>query len=192
MINLGNDIFLFKDILKDDLINEILLLRDNSNHFDRIDLIGDNIGLLYKFDKLWMELIEPEIMQEYLQIYDVDNNVGMNVSVTTINEIKEYCKTKWRDLFILNYNLENSVDCDKRVHFDFSGLSVVGALNDDFEGGELCFPRHNIKHKLSKGDLIIFPGGLTHPHFVTPTTKGIRDVIVGQSLTITQYHKIEY
>jgi hypothetical protein len=192
MINLRNDIFLFENILKDDFINKLILLRKNSNHFDRINLTGNNIALLYEFDKLWMELVEPVIMQEYLQIYDLANGIGINASEDTVKQIKEHCKTIWRDLFILNYNFENSKDCDKRVHWDFSGLTGVAALNSDYVGGELCFPRHDLCIKLNKGDLIIFPGGLTHPHFVKTTTEGYRNVLVGQSLTLIQDHKIEY
>jgi predicted 2-oxoglutarate/Fe(II)-dependent dioxygenase YbiX len=63
-------------------------------------------------------------------------------------------------------------------------------LRDDYEGGELCFPRQNESIKLNKGDIVFFPGGLTHPHFVKPTTNGVRDVLVGQILPPVQDHQI--
>jgi predicted 2-oxoglutarate/Fe(II)-dependent dioxygenase YbiX len=44
-------------------------------------------------------------------------------------------------------------------------LSVIIALNDDYEGGELIFPLQNYKIKLKKGQLIAFPPYWTHPHY---------------------------
>jgi hypothetical protein len=192
MKNLGSDIFVFEKIIPEYFIDTLTELRINSKHCNRIDLVGKNLHLLYEFDRIWMESIEPDLLGEYLKIYDVEQKIGYNVSRNTIESIRKYCQTKWRDLFILHYNQENSKDTDKRVHWDFSGLTAVGALNADYEGGELCFPRHNIEYKLDKGDIIIFPGGLTHPHYVNSVRKGRRNVIVGQSLTLVQDHKIDY
>lgn len=45
--------------------------------------------------------------------------------------------------------------------------SVIIALNDNYEGGEFYFPNQNIKHKLKKGSVIIFPPYYTHPHETT-------------------------
>lgn len=46
-------------------------------------------------------------------------------------------------------------------------MSIIIALNDDYENGEFYFPRQNFKIKLKKGEIIIFPPYWTHPHFVT-------------------------
>ena len=51
-------------------------------------------------------------------------------------------------------------------------LSVLGVLNDDYEGGE--FYLVDEKTNLSKGDIIIFPSNFMYPHKVEPVTKGIR------------------
>jgi len=52
-------------------------------------------------------------------------------------------------------------------------LSVVGVLNDDYEGGEfIMFDDYEIKFKT--GDLIIFPSVFLYPHKVKPVIKGIR------------------
>lgn len=51
-------------------------------------------------------------------------------------------------------------------------LSMVGLLNDDFDGGEfmLC----NQKVDLKAGDVLIFPSIFLYPHEVKPVTKGTR------------------
>ena len=65
------------------------------------------------------------------------------------------------------------------IHSMFDGerkgipiLSVLGVLNDDYEGGEFVLIDEKIN--LSKGDIIIFPSNFMYPHKVEPVTKGTR------------------
>jgi predicted 2-oxoglutarate/Fe(II)-dependent dioxygenase YbiX len=52
-------------------------------------------------------------------------------------------------------------------------ISVLGLLNDDFEGGDfLMFDSKKVN--LSAGDIIIFPSNFLYPHAVTTVTKGTR------------------
>jgi predicted 2-oxoglutarate/Fe(II)-dependent dioxygenase YbiX len=51
-------------------------------------------------------------------------------------------------------------------------ISIVGYLNDNFEGGETLFDRQNIKVKPQAGSAIVFPAYYTHPHQSLPVTKG--------------------
>ena len=51
--------------------------------------------------------------------------------------------------------------------------SVVGVLNDDFEGGDFVFwEEHTVKMK--KGSVLVFPALYLFPHEVMPVTKGVR------------------
>jgi len=50
-------------------------------------------------------------------------------------------------------------------------FSSIIALNSDYEGGELCFPKQDVKIKLEAGDAIIFPPYRTHLHY-TNTLNG--------------------
>jgi hypothetical protein len=43
-------------------------------------------------------------------------------------------------------------------------MSLIIALNSDYEGGEFYFPHQNVKVKLKKGQAILFPPYWTHPH----------------------------
>ena len=52
-------------------------------------------------------------------------------------------------------------------------LSIIGLLNDDYEGGEL-FMFEDKKIDIKKGDLLIFPSNFLYPHEITPVTKGVR------------------
>ena len=51
-------------------------------------------------------------------------------------------------------------------------LSIIGVLNDDYDGGELMF--YDKKYELKKGKIIIFPSTFLYPHKVTKITKGER------------------
>jgi hypothetical protein len=56
-------------------------------------------------------------------------------------------------------------------------LSIVGVLNDDYEGGEfIMFDDYEIKFKA--GDIILFPSTFLYPHLVKPVKKGIRYAFV--------------
>ncbi len=66
------------------------------------------------------------------------------------------------------------------IHSIFDGerkgipiISIVGFLNDDYEGGEFLFSR---KHEipLKAGDILLFPSNFMYPHEVKEVTKGAR------------------
>lgn len=186
------DIFVFPEIMDSTMINQLLSIRVNSGHSDRIDLSNVDMRVFHMFNDFWFSKIEDLYLNHYLSIYNTEEGVGLNSSDETIKGIKEYNKTKWRDVFLLHYNPVNLNSGKKTTHWDFTGLTAVGCLNGEYEGGEIVFPRQNISYRINRGDIIVFPGGLTHPHYVEPVTKGSRDVIVGQSMTLPQDHKINY
>ena len=51
-------------------------------------------------------------------------------------------------------------------------ISIVGLLNDDYEGGE--FMCRGKKIKLMRGDILLFPSNFMYPHEVKEITKGVR------------------
>jgi hypothetical protein len=71
------------------------------------------------------------------------------------------------------------IHCD-HIHTLFEGekrgipvLSIVGTLNDDYEGGEfLMFGEHKID--LPAGSIVVFPSNFLYPHEVTPIKTGVR------------------
>lgn len=51
-------------------------------------------------------------------------------------------------------------------------LSCIIALNGDFGGGEVSFPKQDFLYQMSKGDILIFPPYHTHTHQVYPPHAG--------------------
>jgi hypothetical protein len=59
---------------------------------------------------------------------------------------------------------------------DFPNYDIASLfyLNDDYEGGELYFPQHNIQFKPKRGSAYFFPGDKNYVHGVTEIKSGIR------------------
>jgi hypothetical protein len=64
-------------------------------------------------------------------------------------------------------------------------VSLVGYVNDDYEGGELYFRLQDLKIKAQAGDLYIFPSNFMYPHQAMPVTSGTKYSIV----TMLDYSK---
>tara|TARA_R100001126_G_scaffold102432_1_gene86559 strand:+ start:7757 stop:8308 length:552 start_codon:yes stop_codon:yes gene_type:complete len=66
--------------------------------------------------------------------------------------------------------------------FSLRLLSVILNINDDYEGGELCFTDQKYNEvksfKLVKGSIVFFPSNFMYPHTIKPITKGQRYSVV--------------
>ncbi len=84
----------------------------------------------------------------------------------------------FRHPFVLKYTM--STQQSMNLHHDMSLLSVSVLLNSEFTGCNLVFPRQHWSNLgVNVGDLILFPGMITHPHFVTALTSGQRYSLTG-------------
>lgn len=78
-----------------------------------------------------------------------------------------------------NVGTQMHIHCD-HIHSMFDGtrkgvptLTILGALNDDYKGGELIMWEQERIH-LPAGSVAIFPSNFLYPHRVAPVTKGVR------------------
>ena len=107
---------------------------------------------------------------------------------TYVNELEFPWYTSWSGYSVIRFN-KYDVNTYMKIHADhihslFDGvrrgipvLSIVGLLNDDYEGGEFIM-WGDTKIELKTGDLIIFPSNFLYPHLVSPITKGVRNSFV--------------
>ena len=71
-----------------------------------------------------------------------------------------------------------------RIHADHgpaynTTVSIVVYLNDDYEGGELYFPRlDNLVYKPKMGDVVIFPSNYIYEHASLPMKSGTKYCVV--------------
>lgn len=191
MIEITKSILLFKNILPKPLIHKLKQLIVEQETINVFNLDGnfkgtknryevyDSKELYDEFNKFWFDEIELKYQNHFL---------GYIEDKFSYNKALKHNKSEWKDLFVHLYN-KDTVD-DNPIHIDFSGISFSCGLSDDYEGGELYFPRQDITYKLNTGDLLLFPGSITHPHLVKTVTDGDRIVLVGQTMGPPQKHKL--
>jgi predicted 2-oxoglutarate/Fe(II)-dependent dioxygenase YbiX len=128
--------------------------------------------------------------------YEKELNVLFNddfskeiLSKHIISTLHEYCTFVGEKTFVHKFSdvrfNHYPVGTMMRKHFDhiysiFDGnlkgipiLSIVGLLNDDYEGGEFVFS-DDYSFKLESGDIMIFPSNFLYQHEVKEVTKGDR------------------
>jgi predicted 2-oxoglutarate/Fe(II)-dependent dioxygenase YbiX len=122
----------------------------------------------------WENIPEKQIIQNSLwyainQYITIDNN-----------NLKDwyYGWNGYKDIRFNRYDQNTNM----RTHYDLVQdvthvLSMVGQLNDDFEGGELIFwpnTSEEEKIRMNAGSLIVFPSTFLYPHVVGKILSGKR------------------
>ena len=62
--------------------------------------------------------------------------------------------------------------------FNHRRLSMTYYIDEGYEGGEIEFPRFNLRVKAKKHQLLLFPSNYVYNHRVHPVTSGVRHVLV--------------
>ena len=89
-------------------------------------------------------------------------------------------ETEWHDQWnILKYGVNQHFMNHVDDHITFHRrMSIVYYMNDDYEGGEINFPRFNLSIKPKAHDLLVFPSAYVYNHSVSPVTSGTRYAVV--------------
>ena len=117
-------------------------------------------------------------------IEELNRGIAWMIDKYVLEHLNYPWYNKWQNFHNVRFNKYTegtfmSVHCD-HITTLFDGnrkgiptLTVLGTLNDDFEGGDFLM-WDNEKIELPAGSLIIFPSNFMFPHSVTPVTKGTR------------------
>lgn len=112
------------------------------------------------------------------------SKLGIHEKIQTkFNELHHIIWDEWKqsidiraslnDGFVIKYDANNQTALD--LHHDTSIISGAVKLNDDYEGGELYFPRQNVSNKdVPVGWIILWPGKVTHPHMSKELISGTK------------------
>ncbi len=120
------------------------------------------------------DVIQPHINDE---LFNAFHSKYHDPDITTGESFWENCSgIKFNKYSVGDYLSPHHDHIRDFFQGQFRGIpvtSVVGVLNDDFEGGEFVFWReHSVKIK--KGHVLAFPALYLFPHEVTPVTSGVR------------------
>jgi hypothetical protein len=69
---------------------------------------------------------------------------------------------------------KENIDGTPKLGMEDYDISAVMYHNEDFRGGDLVFPQHNVRISPTAGKVAIFPGDATHLHYVDTIKKGAR------------------
>ena len=119
--------------------------------FPAQEIRAKELGIFDEIEKHWMEYIAP-ICDDYW---------------------KPMLTYGLRDAFVMKYTPETQNKL--ALHTDASLVTGSIKLNDDYEGGELVYPRQNVSNEyVPVGKCILFPGMVTHGHQCQEVTKGTK------------------
>lgn len=140
--------------------------------------LSDNVGQYdgdptdpYRGKELDLAMIKP--------IFDVLSKVVVGY----VSPICEMCFDGYSvESIVKAFVLRYSADTQRSMglHFDaMSDVSLTVALNHDFRGGGLRFPRYDWDTRgLRTGEAVMFPGKVTHRHEGVELEDGVRHVLV--------------
>ena len=170
-----HQIFILDDAIDNDLCDIIINIINNSeceeeNYGRRSNVISDMLVVEDTNEEIINESIKERIYSVFKRIiyffnqFDEDLQI-LNCAPIQIRKIKGKTRPH-SDGIIPNWDDDTVVN--ERISLDLiRKMSVIIALNDDYEGGELCFPEQEFKIKLKRGQAIAFPPYWTHPHHTT-------------------------
>tara|TARA_B100001142_G_C14224093_1_gene612749 strand:- start:346 stop:930 length:585 start_codon:yes stop_codon:yes gene_type:complete len=124
--------------------------------------------------------VNENVICNYLSFTDTSDEILSKIKIifeTIIKAMNNHPNVLARPLGIENGSLRKITD-KTRMHTDHiipgkqdkfhkdsvRMYSIIIALNDDYEGGELHFPQQDVTVKLKRGQAILFPPYWTHPH----------------------------
>lgn len=200
--DLGDGIFVYRDVLKPSIniinrIEEVLSDKNISSYNWLEALVGYQQKmpeyrdcLDFKFKKTDIEHDTSETSLKLQQIwqdcYDVQSQA-----------VQDYANKHNLYDFLRYWEAFNFVKYGPGQHFQEHHdngysyncvVSLVGYLNDDYEGGELYFRKQNLMIKPKAGDLYIFPSNYMYPHRAMPVQSGVKYSLVTMLDYSAKYH----
>jgi len=147
------------------LHNDSFIKKNDLDHLDSNDLKYEP-GMTAKLNKI------PKI-------YNYFNHYVKKYLFPIVNKKYPYFDgRKISPPYILRYESDKFYESKMDIHIDNEQVPIIIYLNDDFEGGGTYFPLLKKTINGNTGDLIFYPGGVTHPHGGKKITKGKRYILL--------------
>lgn len=170
IIEYNSSIFVVNNVIDTDSCNKIINFMDNSEQKKRDIMTGNNVEcfeVMYNEHNDIIKTINEKIFS-ILSIFSKSLDIEI-VGTTKLQLRKVFGETV----------LHTDGACVDNVRHPYTNiqlksvriLTLVGMLNDNYEGGIYNFPKQDISIKLKAGSIILFPPYWTHPHSVSKITK---------------------
>lgn len=176
--------FIFqKNVISPDLCKEIISLTEN-DHWQKHQwyVVTDNksvsnetkeLDVLFPDPVLTSKLFET-VVGNFAEYFKCCEKLNSHINyLKTVNNCCGIRLNRYQAGTLMRPHIDH-------IHSLFDGMqkgipvvSMIGILNDDYEGGDLVF-FNDYKVKTKTGDLIIFPSCFLYPHTIEEVTKGTR------------------
>ena len=96
---------------------------------------------------------------------------------------------RWPEGYELHPHADSEEPDGSPHPFHYREYACITYLNNDFEGGNIYFPRKdNLSPTIEPGTMVFFPGTLEYLHGVKGVTDGVRYTIASFFTTDKKYH----
>jgi len=179
--NLEDYIKVFENAISDELCDRIISEYENSDEwFDastksgvnkdirNCELINISIEDTINKNKISRKKIDDDVYSVVSKVLNDLNQIYNGISVI---QDSGYGLLRYNEGGFYTQHTDNYTDSPRTI-------SCSICLNDNYEGGEFGFFNRNIKYKLKKGSVIVFPSNFMYPHEIMPIVKGTRYSII--------------
>lgn len=188
--NLQNGILVYHDVLKPELniINRLEeVVSDPSNSYNYSEaMVGYGMKIPEYRDCFDIKFKKTDIQDDTSEASLKLQSLWDDVYFNKLQAVKHYAKLfnigelrYWEALNFVKYGPGQHFEEHTDHGFSYNCVvSMVGYVNDDYDGGEINFRLQNIKVKPKAGDLFIFPSNFMYPHKAMPVSAGTKYSIV--------------
>lgn len=199
VINLDYGINLYRNVFSVDqgldIISKLEKVIEEKNEFkwnsatvndtEKIDTVRNCFDLKYKRENL------GKIVEFNQDLFDIHEEVE-NYLDKSLRDYESlwHLQVRYKEAFNFVKYLPGEyfkIHADDGPYYTCT-ISAVIYLNDDYEGGEIEFPRHDIKIKPQAGDIILFPSNFVYEHSSCKVTEGTKYSVV----IMTDYNDIHH
>lgn len=182
-IRLNNDIILYENFLTKEESEKIIKVLDKQAENNKISWMP--ISFYESYSSVLPQDGDEDILELGLQS-DIFSKIkeGIVNGVASIHDLDPstiveigYHTQKWEPGAYARLHSDNTDEDGNTGPFERSRYAAFIYLNEDFEGGLLQFPTHDISVAPKTGMLAVFSGGHANMHEVTMITKGVRYTI---------------
>ena len=188
--DLGSGILVYHDVLKPelDIINRLeSVVKDSTNSYNYSEaMVGYGMKMPEYRDCFDIKFKKTDIEGDASEASLSLQSLWEDVYFRKLQAVKHYTKQHnvgelryWEALNFVKYGPGQHFQEHTDHGFSYNCVvSLVGYVNDDYEGGDINFRVQGVKVKPKAGDLFIFPSNFMFPHQAMPVKSGTKYSIV--------------
>lgn len=202
--DLGQGVLVYHDVLKPelDIINRLEdVVSDTENNYNYAEaMVGYGMKMPEYRDCFDLKFKKTDIEHDTSEASLKLQSLWSDVHHRKLQAVKDYTKRfnvgelrYWEALNFVKYGAGQHFQEHTDHGFSYNCVvSMVGYVNDDYEGGEIAFRMQDLKVKPKAGDLFIFPSNFMYPHRAMPVHSGTKYSIVTMLDYSEKFHNPDF